>query len=318
MMEQVRLGTLTVSAQGLGCMGMSSTYGAADWDESVATIRRAIDLGITLIDTAGAYGAGHNEVLVGRAVAGRRDEVVLATKAGLDVTAVRGRMLVRNEPDHIKASADASLLRLGVEHIDLFYLHRVAPEVPLRESVGALAELVAEGKVGAIGLSEVTADQLREAHAVHPIAAVQSEYSVWTRDPEDVVLPAARELGVGLVAYSPLGRGYLTGTVDAAGLPATDGRRRLSRFTDDALTANRAVADAVGRVAERHGATAAQVAIAWTVAQRARLGVPVVPIPGTKQRRRVESNAAALDLELGVDDLGELDGLAAVVTGARY
>jgi aryl-alcohol dehydrogenase-like predicted oxidoreductase len=318
MMKQVRLGGLTVSAEGLGCMGMSSVYGAADWDESVATIRRALGLGVTFIDTANAYGLGHNEVLIGRAVAGRRDKVQLATKVGMDFTTGRGKVVIRNDPDYIKTAADASLLRLGTDVIDLYYLHRVTPEVPLEDSVGALAELVQEGKVREIGLSEVTGEQLRAAHAIHPIAAVQSEYSLWTRDPESVVAPAARELGVGLVAYSPLGRGFLTGTVDTTALTANDGRRRLPRFSPDAAAANQAVADAVRRIAAAKGATAGQVAIAWTAAQAPRLGIPVVPIPGTKRVKWIEQNAAALDVQLTDSDLAALEPLAAQVTGARY
>ncbi|MYV45583.1 aldo/keto reductase [Streptomyces sp. SID2888] len=317
-MKQVQLGGLTVSAQGLGCMGMSSVYGDADWDESTATIRRAVDLGVTHIDTANAYGQGHNEVLVGRAVAGRRDHVTLATKAGMDFTTARGKVVINNHPDHIKAAADASLLRLGTDHIDLYYLHRVDPEVPLEETIGAMADLVTEGKVRHLGLSEVTGEQLRTAHAVHPIAAVQSEYSLWTRDPETTVADAARELGVGLVAYSPLGRGFLTGTVDANSLAANDGRRRLARFTEEAATANQAVAEAVRKIAEVKGVTAGQIAIAWVVAQGERLGTPVVPIPGTKRVKWLEQNAAALDVELTPDDLAALDSLATQVVGARY
>ncbi|SDM66877.1 aldo/keto reductase [Actinacidiphila guanduensis] len=317
-MEQVELGGLAVSAEGLGCMGMSSVYGAADWDESVAVVRRALDLGVTLIDTADAYGLGHNEVLVGRALAGRRDEAQIATKTGMDFTTGRGRLVVRNDPERIKAAADASLLRLGTDRIDLYYLHRVDPEVPLEESVGALAELVAEGKVRAIGLSEVTGEQLRAAYAVHPIAAVQSEYSLWTRDPETTVADAARELGVGLVAYSPLGRGFLTGTVEAGALAAGDARRRLARFAEDAAAANRSIAQAAARIAEARGATAGQVALAWVAAQAPRLGVPVVPIPGTKRLRWVEENAAALGVRLTDEDLAVLDGLAGQVVGARY
>lgn len=317
-MNTVQLGSLTVSAEGLGCMGMSSVYGAADWDESIATVRRGVDLGVTLIDTANAYGLGHNEVLVGRAVAGRRDDVQIATKVGMDFTTGRGKVLINNDPDYIKAAADASLLRLGVDRIDLYYLHRVNPDVPLEESVGALSELVQEGKVAHIGLSEVTGEQLRAAHAVHPIAAVQSEYSLWTRDPETTVADAARELGVGLVAYSPLGRGYLTGTVDTSTLAATDGRRRLARFADDAANANQVITDTVQRIADEKAVTAGQVAIAWVAAQGAKLGTPVVPIPGTKRVKWVEQNAAALDVQLSSDDLGALDGLADLVVGARY
>jgi len=318
MMNKVKLASLAVSAEGLGCMGMSSVYGVADWDESIATIRRGLDLGVTLIDTANAYGHGHNEVLVGRAIAGRRDEVQLATKVGMDFTTGRGQVVIRNDPAYIKAAADASLLRLGTDVIDLYYLHRVNPEVPLEESVGALAELVAEGKVRYIGLSEVNGDQLRAAHAVHPVAAVQSEYSLWTRDPETTVTEAARELGVGLVAYSPLGRGFLTGTVDTTALAANDGRRRLARFAADAAAANQHIADTVGKIAEAHGVTAGQVAIAWTAAQGGRLGIPVVPIPGTKRVKWIEENADALDVQLTDSDLTALEPLAAQATGARY
>jgi aryl-alcohol dehydrogenase-like predicted oxidoreductase len=318
MMKQVQLGGLAVPAEGLGCMGMSSVYGPADWDESVATIRRALDLGVTLIDTADTYGIGHNEVLVGRAIAGRRDEVRLATKVGMDFTTGRGKVVIRNDPDYIKAAADASLLRLGTDHIDLYYLHRVNPQVPLSDSVGALAELVQEGKVRHIGLSEVTGEQLRAAHAIYPIAAVQSEYSLWTRDPETTVADAARELSAGLVAYSPLGRGFLTGSVDTAALAANDGRRRLVRFSDDAAAANQVITDEVRKIAEAKGVTAGQVAIAWVAAQGARLGIPVVPIPGTKRVKWIEQNAAALDIQLTADDLAALDPLAAQVAGARY
>jgi aryl-alcohol dehydrogenase-like predicted oxidoreductase len=299
-------------------MGMSSIYGAADWDESVATIRRGLDLGVTLIDTANAYGTGHNEVLVGRAIAGRRDEIQLATKAGMDFTTARGKVVIRNDPNYIKAAADASLLRLGTDRIDLYYLHRVNPEVPLADSIGALADLVEEGKVRHIGVSEVSGEQLRAAHAIHPVAAVQSEYSLWTRDPETTIAKAARELGVGLVAYSPLGRGFLTGTVDVTALAADDGRRRLARFADGAAAANQAIADAVAKIAEARGATAGQVAIAWVAAQGARLGIPVVPIPGTKRVKWIEQNAAALDVGLTSGDLAVLESLAAQVVGVRY
>jgi aryl-alcohol dehydrogenase-like predicted oxidoreductase len=317
-MKRVNLGDLIVSAEGLGCMGMSSVYGAADWDESVATIQRAIELGVTHIDTANAYGIGHNEVLVGRAVKDHRDQVTIATKVGMDFTTGRGKVVIKNGPDYVKAAADASLLRLGTDVIDLYYLHRVNCEVPLQDTIGAMAELVAEGKVRHIGLSEVTGEQLRTAYAVHPIAAVQSEYSLWTRDPETTVAEIAKELSVGLVAYSPLGRGFLTGTVDIAALASNDGRRRLARFNADNADANRAITDAVQQIAEVKGATASQIAIAWVAAQGEKLGTTVVPIPGTKRVKWIEQNAAALDIELTPDDLAVLDRLAAKVSGARY
>jgi aryl-alcohol dehydrogenase-like predicted oxidoreductase len=226
--------------------------------------------------------------------------------------------VINNDPDYLKAAADASLLRLGTDHIDLYYLHRVNPDVPVEESIGAMADLVTEGKIGHLGLSEVTGDQLRKAHAVHPIAAVQSEYSLWTRDPETMVTDVAKELGVGLVAYSPLGRGFLTGTVDARTLAANDGRRRLARFTEEAAAANLAIATAVREIADTKGVTAGQIAIAWVAAQTGRLGIPVVPIPGTKRVKWLEQNAAALDVELTVADLAVLDSLADRVVGARY
>lgn len=322
-MDTVSLGGLTTSRQGLGCMGMSEGYGAPDWDGCVATVRRALDLGVTLIDTADAYGAGHNEVLVGRAVAGRRDEVQLATKTGIDRTGGDGAWRLRGTAAFVKRSCEASLLRLGVDHIDLYYLHRPAQDAEIEESVGAMAELVEEGKVLHLGLSEVDDALLRRAYAVHPIAAVQSEYSLWARDPETAVLGAMRELGVGLVPYSPLGRGFLTGTVDVGALGAGDARRRLPRFAVAAGEANRAVADAVRAVAEGtaargQAATAAQVALAWVHGRAGRLGVPVVPIPGTKRVTWLEQNVAALEVGLDADDLAVLDALADRVVGARY
>jgi aryl-alcohol dehydrogenase-like predicted oxidoreductase len=244
--------------------------------------------------------------------------VQLATKAGPDFTTGRGKVVIRNDPGYLKAAADASLLRLGTDRIDLYYLHRVSPEVPLEDSVGALADLVAEGKVRHIGLSEVSGGQLRAACAVHPVVAVQSEYSLWTRDPETTVAGAARELGAGLVAYSPLGRGFLTGTVDVAALASGDGRRRLPRFAGHAAAANQVITSAVREIAEAKGVTAGQVAIAWVAAQQARLGIPVVPIPGTKRVKWIEQNATALDIELTAQDLAALEPLAAQVVGARY
>ncbi len=317
-MRKVSLAELAVSAQGLGCMGMSEWYGRADWDESIATIHRAIDLGITLLDTADAYGAGHNEVLVGRAITGRRDEVQLATKFGIDRSGGDDKRVIRGERGYVKRACESSLLRLGVDLIDLYYLHRPPQTAEIEETVGAMAELVAEGKVRYLGLSEVDSDLLRRACAVHPITAVQSEYSLWARDPETTVLDALRELNVGLVAYSPLGRGFLTGTVDVSALDARDFRSRNPRFSGDAGAANQAIADAVRQVAEAKGVAPAQVALAWVHAQGERLGVPVVPIPGTKRVKWLEQNVAALDVTLSADDLAVLDPLGDQVVGARY
>jgi aryl-alcohol dehydrogenase-like predicted oxidoreductase len=316
--HKVSLGELTVSAQGLGCMGMSEWYGSADWDESIATIHRALDLGVTFIDTADIYGAGHNEVLVGRAISGRRAEVQLATKFGIDRSAGDAKRTVRGERAYVKRSCESSLLRLGVDVIDLYYLHRPPQTAEIEETVGAMAELVTEGKVRYLGLSEVDNDLLRRAYAVHPITAVQSEYSLWARDPETTVLDALRELGVGLVPYSPLGRGFLTGTVDVKTLDAKDFRSHNPRFAGDAGAANQAIADAVRGVAEAKGVAPAQVALAWVHGQAGRLGVPVAPIPGTKRVKWLEQNVAALDITLTPDELAVLDPLGDQVAGARY
>jgi aryl-alcohol dehydrogenase-like predicted oxidoreductase len=317
-MRTTNLGDLTVSAQGLGCMGMSQSYGPTNWDESLATIDRAFDLGVTFLDTADAYGVGHNEVLVGRAIAGRRDQVQLATKTGIDRSMGHDRPVFHGERGYIKRSCEASLLRLGVDVIDLYYLHRPPQTGSIEEAVGAMGELVAEGKVRYLGLSEVDEDLLRRAHAVHPITAVQSEYSVWTRDPETAVVPALRELGVGLVPYSPLGRGFLTGTVDVATLGAGDFRAGNPRFADGAAEANATIADEVRAVAGDKGVPPAEIALAWVYAQEDRLGVPVVPIPGTKRVRWLEQNVAALDVTLTPEDLDRLNPLADQVVGARY
>jgi aryl-alcohol dehydrogenase-like predicted oxidoreductase len=316
--RNVSLGGLTVSAQGLGCMGMSEWYGHTDWDSSVATIHRALDLGVTFIDTADIYGAGHNEVLVGRAIAGRRDEVQLATKFGIDRSGGDDKRVIRGERGYVKRACETSLLRLGVDVIDLYYLHRPPQTAEIEETVGAMAELVAEGKVRHLGLSEVDSALLRRAHAVHPITAVQSEYSLWARDPETTVLDALRDLGVGLVPYSPLGRGFLTGTVDVTALDARDFRSRNPRFTGAAAQANQAIADAVRSVADAKGVAPAQVALAWVHGAGGRLGVPVVPIPGTKRVKWLEQNVAALDITLTADELAVLDPLGAQVVGARY
>src|SRR6266568_6759922 len=244
-MRTTTFGQLTVSAQGLGCMGMSEWYGATDWDESVATIHRALDLGVTFIDTADIYGAGHNEVLVGRGIAGRRDEVRLATKFGVDRSGGDAKRVVRGERGYVKRACESSLTRLGVEVIDLYYLHRPPQTAEIEETVGAMAELVAEGKVRYLGLSEVAGDLLRRAHVVHPITAVQSEYSLWTRDPETDAIGAMRELGVGFVPYAPLGRGFLTATVDVSTLDARDFRRRNPRFRGEASERNQVIVQAV-------------------------------------------------------------------------
>jgi aryl-alcohol dehydrogenase-like predicted oxidoreductase len=320
-MRTTELGQLTVSAQGLGCMGMSEWYGATDWDESIATIHRALDLGVTFIDTADIYGAGHNEVLAGRAIAHRRNEVQLATKFGIDRSAGDAHRVVRGEAAYVKRSCEASLTRLGVDSVDLYYLHRPPQTAEIEETVGAMAELVAEGKVRYLGLSEVTGDLLRRAHAVHPITAVQSEYSLWTRDVETDavgVIGAMRELGVGFVPYSPLGRGFLTATVDLSTLDGKDFRSRNPRFAGEAGQANLAIVDAVRSVADAKGVAPAQVALAWVYAQQERLGVPLVPIPGTKRVKWLEQNVAALDVTLTDSELAQLDPLAAQVVGARY
>jgi aryl-alcohol dehydrogenase-like predicted oxidoreductase len=309
-MRVANLGTLPVPAQGLGCMGMSEYYGPTDWDESVATIRRALDLGVTFLDTADVYGQGHNEVLVGRAVVRRRDEVVLATKFGIDRSGGDRNRRIRGDRAYVRRSCEASLLRLGVEHIDLYYMHRPSDEVAVEETVAAMAELVEQGKVRHLGLSNVDADLVRRAHGVHPIAAVQSEYSLWTRDIETGVVPAMRELGVGLVPYSPLGRGFLTSTIDPATLGPKDFRGRTTELAEGP---NEAIAAVVRTIAGELGVAAGQVALAWVYAQEARLGVPVVPIPGTKRVRWLEQNAAALDVRLTEDQLARLD--AAVETG---
>ena len=306
---------IEVGAIGLGCMGMTWAYGEGDEGESIAVIRRALDLGCTLIDTADMYGPFTNEQLVGRALAGRRDEAVLATKCGNVVHDAEAFDIRRDgSPEHIREACEGSLRRLGVETIDLYYLHRVDPEVPIEESVGAMAELVAAGKVRALGLSETDVETLGRASAVHPIAALQSELSLWTRDPLADVLPWCERHGVAFVPFAPLGRGFLTGryrTSEAFG--ERDFRRRNPRFQREALEQNLALADRVRVVAERVGATPAQVALAWVLAQ----GEQVVPIPGTKRLAYLKENAAAAEVALGAEDLAELDALPAAA-GSRY
>ena len=306
-----------VGVQGLGCMGMSEFYGASDDAESLATLEHALDRGVTLIDTADMYGLGKNEELIGPVVRARREEVVIATKFGFerrpDDPTYFGK---NNRPEHIRAAAEASLRRLGVEVIDLYYMHRRVPEVPLADSVGAMAELVKEGKVRHLGLSEVSAEELREAHAVHPITALQSEWSLFSRDVEASVVPAAAALGVAFVAYSPLGRGMLTGE-GSAGRAGTDIRNWLPRFTGENGDANAQLVAQVRALAAARGVTAAQLALAW-VHHRAEVhGLTVVPIPGTRKRVRLDENVEAATLSLTPAELAALEPLAAAVMGAR-
>jgi aryl-alcohol dehydrogenase-like predicted oxidoreductase len=299
-------------------MGMTWAYGAGDERSGEATIHRALELGITMLDTAEAYGPYTNEELVGRAIAGRRDEFEIATKFGFVINPdAPNDRATDGSPENARRACEGSLKRLGVEHIDLFYQHRVDPNVPIEETVGAMAELVQAGKVRYLGLSEASAATIRRAHKTHPITAVQSEYSLWTRDPEDEVLPTLRELGIGLVAYSPLGRGFLTGQIRSlADLPADDWRRTNPRFEEKALRENLELADRVAELANRHGVTPAQLALAWVLAK----GDDIVPIPGTKSPQRLEENAAATDVTLSADEVNELDNAISpgAVRGDRY
>ncbi|HEY2699513.1 MAG TPA: aldo/keto reductase [Pseudonocardiaceae bacterium] len=309
-----RLGQLQVSAQGLGCMGMSHAYGTdRDDTESVATINRALDLGVTLLDTANVYGDGANERLVGSAIKGRRDEVVLATKFGIENSL--GEQRVRGDAAYVKQCCDESLARLGVDHIDLYYAHRVDPNVPVEETFGALAELVAEGKVRYLGISEASADSIRRAHAVHPVSALQSEWSLWTRGVEDEVLPTCRELGIGIVPFSPLGRGFLAGAVtSAAQLGDADMRARFPRFAEGNFEHNLALVRALQRMGESKGATPGQLALAWVQAK----GPDVVPIPGTRRRTYLEENVAAATIQLSEEDIAAIESTAGDVAGDRY
>ncbi|WP_162830658.1 MULTISPECIES: aldo/keto reductase [Amycolatopsis] len=311
-----KLGELEVGAQGLGCMGMSQAYGVRDDDaESIATIHRALELGVTLLDTANVYGTGANEELVGRAIAGRRDQVVLATKFGI-VLGAEGQQ-VRGDAAYVRQCLEESLRRLGVDHIDLYYQHRVDPDVPVEETWGALSELVAEGKVRHLGISEASADTIRRAHAVHPVTALQSEWSLWTRGIEDEIVPTCRELGIGIVPFSPLGRGFLTGSITtAAELPADDMRRKLPRFAEGNLDWNLRIVEALRKLAAEKGVTAGQLALAWVQHQ----GADVVPIPGTKRRTYLAENVAAATLELSEEDIRSIEAAvpADAVAGERY
>jgi aryl-alcohol dehydrogenase-like predicted oxidoreductase len=319
-MNRRQLGSqgLEVSAEGLGCMGMTWAYGAGDEQAGLATIDRALELGVTFLDTAEVYGPYTNEELVGRAIAGRRDQFEIATKFGFVINPdAPSDRATDGSPENARRACESSLERLGVDHIDLFYQHRVDPNVPIEETVGGMAELVQAGKVRYLGLSEASADTIRRAHAVHPITAVQSEYSLWTRDPEDQVLATLRELGIGLVAYSPLGRGFLTGKIRSRDdLPEDDWRRTNPRFQEAALRENLQLADKVTELADKRHVTPAQLAVAWVLAK----GDDIVPIPGTKSPRRLEENAAAVDVVLSATEVQELDNAISrdAIVGSRY
>ena len=318
-METRTLGTdgPKVSAVGLGCMGMSEFYGAADEAPSIATIHRALDLGVNFLDTADMYGVGHNETLVGRAVKGRRDQVVIATKFG-NVRGPKGERLgISGKPDYVRSACEASLKRLGVEVIDLYYQHRVDPETPIEDTVGAMAELVRQGKVRHLGLSEAAPQTIRRAHKVHPIAALQTEFSLWSRDPEAEILPTVRELGIGFVPYSPLGRGFLTGRFKRPeDLPEGDFRRGSPRFSGENFAKNIELVRKVEEIAAEKSCTPAQIALAWVLAQ----GKDVVPIPGTRSARRLEENVGAPKVGLSEDDLRRIDAAfpRGAASGERY
>lgn len=318
-MKNRKLGSqgLIVSELGLGCMGMSEFYGTADETESIATLHRALDLGVTFLDTADVYGIdGANELLIGKTIADQRDRIVLATKFGIERTK-EAMIGINGSPEYVHQACDASLQRLGFDYIDLYYLHRVDLRVPIEETVGAMAELVKEGKVRFIGLSEVSAETLRRAHAIHPITALQTEYSLWSRDPEDEILPAVRELGIGFVPYSPLGRGFLSGTLTSPDQLAPDDFRRTSpRFQGENFYKNLDLVERVKEIAVEKGVTPGQLALAWLLSQ----GDDIVPIPGTKRRQYLEENVAAVDITLTPEELDRIDEVAPknIASGTRY
>jgi len=319
MMDQRRLGSegLVVSEIGLGCMGMSEFYGTGEEDESIATIRRAIALGMTLLDTADMYGPFTNERLVGKAIEGRRDEVNVATKFGIQREEDGTMVGINGRPEYVRSACDASLQRLGVDHIDLYYQHRVDPETPIEETVGAMKELVEAGKVRYLGLSEAAPETIRRAHEVHPISALQTEYSLWSRDVEDEILPTLRELGIGFVAYSPLGRGFLTGQIRRfEDLPEGDYRRQSPRFQGENFDRNLELVERVNEIAAEKDVTPGQLALAWLLQG----GDDIVPIPGTKRREYLEENVAATDIELTDEDLRRIEEVAPkdVAAGERY
>ena len=318
-MKTRKLGSqgLTVSELGLGCMGMSEFYGTGDEAESIATIHRALELGVTSLDTADMYGPFTNEQLVGKAIASHRDRVVLATKFGIQRSEDSGFRGINGSPDYVHQACDASLQRLGIDYIDLYYLHRVDPKVPIEDTVGAMAELVQQGKVRYIGISEAAPATIRRAHTVHPITALQTEYSLWSRDPEDEILPTVRELGIGFVAYSPLGRGFLSGSITSADdLAADDFRRNSPRFQGENFNKNLQLVERVKEIAGEKGVTPGQLAIAWLLAQ----GDDIVPIPGTKRRAYLEENVAAVDITLNQAELERINEVAPknVAAGDRY